>query len=127
MIKNESGQSLVELALILPLLLLLLVGTIDFGRVLYMQSHLHLATQETVRVGGLGASDAEIITFARNYVHVGDKTSLHVLISPNETSRKSGEYVTVKLQYPIDFFTPFLSKIIPPTFTLSAQSTIRVE
>lgn len=48
MVKKENGQSVVEMALVLPVLLLLLVGIIDFGRVFYYYSHLNLATQETV-------------------------------------------------------------------------------
>ena len=32
MLRSERGQSLVELALVLPLLILLLAGMVDFGR-----------------------------------------------------------------------------------------------
>ena len=32
-IRSKQGQSLVEMAIILPLLLLLVMGTIEFGRV----------------------------------------------------------------------------------------------
>lgn len=126
MIKGEKGQSMVEMALLLPVLLLLLVGIFDLGRVLYTQIHLHLVTQETVRLGGLGASDAEMIQFAQNYVHVGDVSLLEITISPGELSRAPGEYVTVSLDYPVDFFTPLISQVIPP-FKMNANSTIRIE
>ena len=33
--RNDSGQTLIEVALLLPLLLLLLVGTIEIGRFAY--------------------------------------------------------------------------------------------
>ncbi|OIJ14638.1 pilus assembly protein TadE [Anaerobacillus arseniciselenatis] len=126
MIKDEKGQSMVEMALLLPILLLLLVGIFDLGRVLYTNIHLHLATQETVRLGGLGASDEEMKQFAKNYVHVGDVSLLDVAVQPPQAERVSGEYVTVVLEYPIEFFTPFISRIIPP-FSLQTNSTIRVE
>lgn len=127
MIKEEKGQSLVEMALVLPLLLILLVGMIDLGRVLYTSMHLHLATQETVRLGGLGASDAEMTSFAKDYVHVGDASLLETNIHPSDDQRVSGQYVTVTLEYPIEFITPFISNFVPSTFKLNANSTIRIE
>lgn len=126
-IKGEKGQSMVEMALLLPILLILLVGIIDLGRVLYTQMHLHLATQETVRLGGLGANDEEMIQFAKDYVHIGDVALLEVGVSPSTEERVSGEYVTVSLGYPIEFFTPFVSQLIPTSFKMTADSTIRIE
>lgn len=127
MIKDEKGQSLVEMALLLPLLLLLLAGIFDFGRLLYSYTHLHLATQETVRLGGLGKADTEIDQFARSYIDLGDPSLLEVSISPTDVNRKSGEYMTVTLDYPIDIVTPFFSSFFPTPFILSTKSTIRVE
>ncbi|MBB6455112.1 Flp pilus assembly protein TadG [Salirhabdus euzebyi] len=125
--KDEKGQSLVEFALLLPIILLLLVGIIDFGRVLYSYSHLHMATQETVRLGGLGSTDEEMTTFAQNYIHIGDPDNLTVSISPSDTERDSGEYVTVHLTYPVELHTPFLSSILPSPVMIKTDSTIRVE
>ncbi|HYK74991.1 MAG TPA: TadE/TadG family type IV pilus assembly protein [Pseudoneobacillus sp.] len=125
--KNESGQSMVEMALLLPILLLLLVGILDFGRFLYSYSHLNMAAQETVRVGGLGDSDSEIIKFARNYVHLGDASKLQIDISPEESSRNSGEYMTVHLKYPFQLYTPLLSNLFPSLLWIETDSTIRVE
>jgi Flp pilus assembly protein TadG len=126
-IQEEKGQSLVEMALLLPVLLLILVGIIDFGRVLYSYSHLHLATQETARLGGLGKSDSEITQFAKDYIHIGDSSMLNVTITPNDVSRESGDYVTVTLEYPMELMTPLLSNILPSPIQLQADSTIRVE
>jgi Flp pilus assembly protein TadG len=127
MIKNEKGQSLVEMALILPILLMLLIGIFDFGRIMYNYMHLHLTTQETVRLGGLGKGDAEITQFARDYIQLGDPTLLEVLITPDETLRNSGDYVTVSLKYPVDYVTPFISHLLPSPFMIETESTIRVE
>jgi Flp pilus assembly protein TadG len=127
MIKDEKGQSLVEFALLLPVLLLLIVGIFDFGRVLYSYSHLHMATQETVRLGALGKSDEEIRSFAHNYIHIGDPDDLVISISPTEGERESGDYVTVELEYPIELITPFLSSILPSPVVIETDSTIRVE
>lgn len=127
MIKDESGQSLVEMALVLPILLMLLIGILDFGRVVYSYAHLHMAAQESVRKGALGAYDVEITQFAKNYVHIGDSSKLEVTISPNESSRHSGDYVKVTLKYPLQLYTPLLSKILPVPEFIETDSTVRVE
>lgn len=127
MLKNEKGQSLAEFALILPLLLLLIVGIVDFGRVLYTYSGLHFTAQETVRVGGFGYNDAEIIDFAANHFATGDGADLGVSVSPDEGARKSGEYITITLSYSVDPITPFASQVFNGPIQLSADSTIRIE
>lgn len=125
MIKDERGQSLTEFALVVPLLLLLVCGIFDFGRLLYAYMNLQNAAQETVRLGGLGKTDAEIRTFAKQYLHLGNNLP-DVDIFPEEADRDTGDYVTVKLEYPLVFMTPVISKILPVP-TVKAQSTIRVE
>ena len=50
--RNSRGQALVELALLLPVLLLLLLGAIDFGRVFYSQ----ITVNDAAREGALEGS-----------------------------------------------------------------------
>jgi Flp pilus assembly protein TadG len=125
-IRDEKGQSMTEFALLVPLLLLLICGIIDVGRLMYGYLHLNMAAQETVRKGGIGKTDAEMTAFAQSYVHLGSTSNLKITIYPTETARKSGEYVTVKLEYPMPFLTPIISKIFTPP-VVTADSTIRVE
>jgi Flp pilus assembly protein TadG len=126
MIRDEKGQSMIEFAVILPLLLLLLCGMFDFGRLMYAYMQMNNAAQETVRLGGLGKTDSQIIVFAKNFVTLGDPSQLKVTISPVDTARHSGDYVTVKLEFPFTYMTPVISKIIPNPI-VKAKSTIRVE
>ncbi|WP_281884276.1 TadE/TadG family type IV pilus assembly protein [Paenibacillus sp. YYML68] len=126
MIREEKGQSLVEFALLLPIMLLLLCGIVDLGRLLFAYSSLNLTAQETVRLGGLGRSDADMREYARSQVRVGDGSSLSVQITPSEASRRSGQNVTVTLSYSLPLITPIMTQIIPAP-VLAAQSTIRVE
>jgi Flp pilus assembly protein TadG len=118
---------MVEMALILPLLLLLVAGILDIGRITFTYAHLQMAAQETVRKGGLGESDAKIKDFARNYVHFSDPDKLVVEINPPDTTRKSGNYIKVKLKYPIKFYTPLVSNLFSSQFYAETDSTIRVE
>jgi uncharacterized repeat protein (TIGR01451 family) len=48
---NARGQSLVEFALVLPLILLLVMGIFEFGRVLFVFSELSNSTREAARFG----------------------------------------------------------------------------
>ena len=127
MVKNEQGQSLIEFALIVPILILMVSGIFDFGRVLYTYMNLNHLTQETVRLGGLGKTDIEITQFAKERFHIGDPTSLNIVISPNQASRKSGDYVTVTLSYPVEYVTPMASLVLPSPYQVITDSTIRME
>jgi len=48
-IRNSKGQALVEFALILPILLLLIIGIIEFGRAFYMKNTLTNAVRHAAR------------------------------------------------------------------------------
>ncbi|NBI28361.1 TadE/TadG family type IV pilus assembly protein [Chengkuizengella marina] len=127
MFKNEKGQSLTEFALLLPLMLLMICGIIDFGRLGFNYMNQHLTTQETVRKAGLGRTDVEIVDFARDYINMEDSENLEVSISPDDNNRESGDYVTVTLTSSFESITPLISLLMPDSFEISTNSTIRVE
>ncbi|HEX2987892.1 MAG TPA: TadE/TadG family type IV pilus assembly protein [Chloroflexota bacterium] len=58
MARREKGQSLVELALTLPVVLLLLTGVVDLGFVLYAHIQVASATGEASRVAAHFVGDA---------------------------------------------------------------------
>lgn len=122
--KKKKGQALMEIALTLPIVLMLLCGMIDFGRILYTMSRLNLVAQESVRLAGLGKTESEIKQYAYDKVDSNQKNSLLVFVSPN---RKPGEYVTVNISCDVAYITPFAGKILGSSFKAQTQSTIRVE
>jgi Flp pilus assembly protein TadG len=126
MIKEQKGQSLVEFALLLPLLLLLICGIVDMGRLMFAYVSLNMTTQEAVRLGGLGRSDADITSYAKNNLRIGDPTKLTVNITPGPLTRKEGQDMTVTLTYSLPLITPLMTEIMPAP-VLSANSTIRKE
>ena len=66
-LKHERGQSLVELAIVFPVILLLLLGTIDFGMALYSFVIVRDAAQEGALYGSFNPNNrAEIESRARN-------------------------------------------------------------
>lgn len=124
---DERGQALVEMALILPLLLLLLAGILDVGRLIFSYEQMQIVAQEAARLGGLGKDDQTITTFAENDQQLGNPGNLIVSITPPDTERVSGDDVTVMLKYPFTFYTPLISELFPNPFYIQTQSTIRVE
>lgn len=129
--KKKKGQALMEVALTLPIVLMLFCGMIDFGRILYTVSRLNLVAQESVRLAGLGKGDSEVIQYALDNVDSNQKSTLQVSFNPQLTStelrRKSGDYVTVIISCDVPYITPFVGRILNSPFKAQTQSTIRVE
>jgi len=57
--KNEKGQSLVEFALVLPILVLLILGIIDFGMIFHGYVTVNTAAREGARHGVVEKYDDE--------------------------------------------------------------------
>jgi Flp pilus assembly protein TadG len=57
---SDRGTAAVEFALVLPVLLLIVFGLIDFGRALNAQISLTGAAREGARLAALGYSDADV-------------------------------------------------------------------
>jgi Flp pilus assembly protein TadG len=60
--RRDRGAAAVEFALILPLLMLLVFGIIDFGRALNAQITLTQAAREGARLDALGQSNAAVVS-----------------------------------------------------------------
>ena len=59
--KRQRGQALVEFAMVLPVLILLVVGMMQFGLLFHEFLLVTHAAREGARVATLGGSDAEIV------------------------------------------------------------------
>lgn len=77
--KRAEGQSLVELAIILPVLMVILLGIIDFGRVFYAYVTITNASREGARYGSLHVFEDAAIE-----QRVIDEAATTVTIDPGE-------------------------------------------
>ena len=74
--RSTSAAALVEFAIVLPILLLLVFGVVDFGRALYTANNLTSAVREGARLASaqispdptVAASKAAVQTAVTNYV-----------------------------------------------------------
>jgi hypothetical protein len=60
MIGLKKGQSLVEFAIILPIVVILVIGVIDFGRYMLAYSTLNTAVREGTRMAVVGDNYSDI-------------------------------------------------------------------
>jgi Flp pilus assembly protein TadG len=121
--KSEKGQSLVEFALVLPLLVLLLFGIIDFARVFHVYLTMDHAGREAARAASIGNDAAEIKNTAVNDAASIGLTADRVVING---SLNSGTDVKITITYPINFLTPVIGDIVG-SFNLTDTTTMRVE
>ena len=76
--RNEAGQSMVEMALVLPILLILIGGIVDFGWLFYNQLSLTNAAREGARYAAIHYTEAgewkqDAVKIMKNtYVGVGE-------------------------------------------------------
>lgn len=125
--KECKGQAMVELALILPILLLLIFGIVEFGRIFSTQLIVTSSAREAARKAAVGASDMESILSAENTASVLDSTKMLLTISPGESARSRGQEVTVHIEYPVKIYAPIISSLVGDPYTVSGEATMRVE
>lgn len=126
-LRKEKGQSLVEFAMILPILLLLLFGIMEFGRVFSTGLIMNHVAREGVRRGVTGASDSEIVQIIENSSPTLDPARLAININPEQALRIRGQELTVQVSYPVRIIAPFISVITGETVSVSGCSVMRIE
>ncbi|MHB9145145.1 MAG: TadE/TadG family type IV pilus assembly protein [Symbiobacteriia bacterium] len=123
--RDERGQSLVEFALVVPLLLLLVIGIMEFGRAYSANLALQNAAREGARLAITGATDANITQRVVSSAVGLDSTKLTVTVSP--VTRVQGAYVTVTATYQFQYLTPLITNIIGSLKTFQSTVTMRME
>jgi Flp pilus assembly protein TadG len=133
----QAGQSLVEFALVLPLLLILLLGIIEFGLLLYDQAVITNAAREGARAGivapnflkSLSDIKDNVVTpvvsnYCRNHLISFSSGTPSVSVVSTGVQDKTLT-ITVTYNYGWLVFPKFLSLANP--FPLSATSQMRFE
>jgi Flp pilus assembly protein TadG len=142
---KEKGQTLVEFALVIPLLLLLVFGIIEFGRVYHAQLVVTSAAREGARKATVDddstykVRDAIQNAASTLNVTVSEKTysdylanepipsQMFYCIRYPDGSRNNGDPVEVYVKTKISIFVPIISAIVGTEIVLPAMATMRVE
>ncbi|MDH3752247.1 MAG: pilus assembly protein [Acidimicrobiia bacterium] len=117
---DERGVVAVELALLLPFLVLMVWGIIEFSRGYNAKVTVTHSAREGVRAYAL---DEDPVTAAKNAAGSLDPNSLTVTVSGAQPCT-TGEQVSVTVSYPIDYEIPFFGG---GTWTVSDTGTMRCE
>lgn len=127
---QPHGQSLVEVALTFPILVMLLLGLLDFGRAYYAlvilndcaaEGAAYAATQQDGDAIELRVRWAE----EESLVPMRDPDQVDVVHSPDDLSSAGvGSSVTVTVTYQMPIYTPFVNALVGSgTLTLRGSAT----
>ena len=102
---NERGAVAVEFALLAPVLVLLLLGIMEFGRAYNVQVSLSSAAREGVRVMAITNNPTGARTAVKNAAVAVQPalTDSNITVTPNVCT--SGTQVTVKVSYSLSTLT----------------------
>lgn len=126
-IRNNKGQALVEFAIILPILLIILMGIIEFGMMMNSYLTIQNAAREGARLGIVGGTDIEINTLITKISPSLNTSDLNVSISPDEVSRNPGDTLDVNITYKYHMTVPIISAILGNEIDLHAVTSMRIE
>lgn len=115
--RRESGQSLVELAITLPLLLLLIFGMLEMGWLASTRQVMDTITREATRAGIVGTSTSACTTAVNSAVaskkpSYMTKTITVTVTFSNPSSFKDGN-ITVTTAYDLPPLTPLTAFLAP--------------
>ena len=129
--RREGGQSVVEVALTLPLVLLLIFGMIEMGWLLSTRQMLDTMTREGARAGIVAATTTASRTAVTNRANALKppymKNAVTVTVTfSNAASFKDGDIIVV-LAYKLPPLSP-LTKFLTPdgTYHLSSTCTMKM-
>lgn len=135
---RSHGQGLVEFALILPILLLIFMGILDFGRLIYAYNSVSNAAREGAR---LGIVDQRQTSGAYNAASEAANQATALGLSPTNPTQvlvtfpntsgacptvSVGCPISVRVQYQFTPITPIIGRIIGP-ITVGSTTELPVE
>ena len=125
--REQHGQALVEMALVIPLFFLLLFGVIEMGRIGHAYITVSSAARAGARLATIGGTDLEIREAVLNAAPTLNSSALTVEITPNQLNRQSGQGVTVQVMYPVQLIIPIISNVIPNPVVVNSTLNMRLE
>lgn len=119
---GDTGQATLELALCLPILMLMLASLVQVGILVGDQVRVWHAAREAARVAAVDAEETHI----REAAEKGGLGPVAVSVTPGPSERVQGEPVTVDVGFSGSRRVPLVGPLIAPA-RLSAAVTMRIE
>ncbi len=129
--RGRMGSAIVEMAMVLPIFILLVVGIVEFGRVLMVQQVITNAAREGARAGSIYITDAEATSNAtsvsQNYITASGVNINLVTVTPTLTTTGGLPALQVLVDYNYGSLLPSFIPGIPETLILRATAVMRRE
>lgn len=116
---GERGVSATEVALMLPFLLMVTMGIVDLGRIMYFQMGVQEAVQEGAAYASIEPDDPSgIVDRTVEATSAIELTSSDVVVTcPSASS------VTVTADFSLPMLTPFVDQMIGGGFVVTSSAT----
>ena len=130
---SERGAVAAEFAIVVPLLLLIVFGTMEFGMMMYGREVVTNATREGARYGIVAGpptiTATQMITQATTYLTGTGVNPGSVTFSVPACCGVTGTPVTLSAIYRYPWFIPYIPTILglPSPFPLNITTTMRHE
>ena len=124
---NRRGQAMVEFALILPILIILVMGILEFG--LFFNSYINItfASKEAARLAALDSNATSGSITSAIQATMPTTNNITVTVTP-AAPRATGLPVVASVSAQHSFFTPLISRLMPSNpYTISSSTTARSE
>ena len=131
--QNERGAAAVEFALLLPVLLTILYGIIEFGMIMYGREVVTNASREGARAGIIQVSpkptSGQITTIATNYLTGTGINPSQVTITVAGAGGASPTMLTVTATYNYPWLVPYIPTVLglPSPLPITMSTTMRNE
>jgi Flp pilus assembly protein TadG len=143
--RGEHGVVAVEFALVMPILLLLVFGVVEFGFMLNRDMVIGNASRDGARVASLNGSYTEItdsITgeLAQSGIPATGDTTIDICVKPvgattcanmsatdYDAAAVSGATTLVRVSHEHSFLTPFITSVLGDSMSLEQTTQMRVE
>jgi Flp pilus assembly protein TadG len=136
--KTDTGQALVEFAMILPLFVLLFMSMVEFGRAFHTWLLITNGAREGARVAAVQSDLATVQnriynSFCANYPSQCNIDPSKVTISTSNVQGARGSMVTIDVAYDFQWVTPIGSivNIVSggnlPNLTIRSHASMRLE
>jgi Flp pilus assembly protein TadG len=128
--RGDSGEALLEIALVLPILLLLSLGMLDFGRAFHAKNIVDQAARESARVAAVSNDDKALATQRATDIMTGSGLAANAI---NVSDKDASGMVTVQVTYRFTFVTPGLFAVFSNGLNdagginMTGKSVMRVE
>ena len=125
--RPRRGQAMIEFVLILPIFLLVVFGTLDLGRIVFLKAQLENAVREGARLGQVMETFSEPLVQERVKAQAGLANAMveaYCSGGIGDDDCGYGSMVTVEATLPVSV----VAGLVPaPALPLTASASVRIE